>query len=127
MPSIAEIAQARGLYRAGRRLLWECEWTYDGHHARQLLWEAQGGICGCCDRLLLSRYRHPRSGDQDTIDHVWPRGFGGPDKLGNILLLTRNCNNRKGSRPPTARILATLERVNLALGWPAPVFFLRAA
>lgn len=128
MSRAAEQAQARQLLRAGRQLLLAGEWTYDRRHARQLLWEAQDGICACCDRLLLSRYRFPLSGDQDTLDHVWPQGFGGPDKLGNLVLLTRNCNNRKGGRWPTEQDVVMLAAVNRVLGWPTPrIPFLRAA
>lgn len=122
------MAQARGLLRAGQRLLAEGEWSYEPHHARQLLWEAQNGFCGCgCGRLLMSRFRHPNSGDMDTMDHVWPRAFHGPDKLGNLLLLTRNCNRRKDSRPPTLQQQALLAIVNARLGWPPPYLALRWA
>lgn len=113
----------RSLLRAGRDLLAEGEWDYNPRAARHLLWEAQMGVCGCgCERVLMSRYRHPLSGDHDTIDHVWPIGFRGPDKLGNLMLLTRNCNGRKGSRPPTEVQLVLLDIVNAKLGWPAPYY-----
>lgn len=122
------MGRARLLRSAGLWLLSQGEWNYDAKHARVLLWDAQDGRCGCCGRALVPHLRQPRSGDRDTIDHVWPLGVYGPDKLGNILLLTANCNHRKGSRPPPDHLLDTLERVNAALGWPTPRMLLwRAA
>jgi 5-methylcytosine-specific restriction endonuclease McrA len=96
------------------------EYTYQKHAVRELLWQAQGGVCACCDRRLVSRYRYPRSGDHDTLEHVQPRAFGGEDKLGNLVLLTRKCNMRKGQRWPTALEVERLQSINDRLGWPTP-------
>lgn len=107
------------LRKQGLWLLREAEFTWKKSQVRPLLWAAQKGICYCgCGRVLVSHYRDCRSGDRDTIDHVWPTGRGGADALGNIALATHNCNDRKGSRMPTKEQLKSLERINLTLSWP---------
>jgi 5-methylcytosine-specific restriction endonuclease McrA len=91
------------------------------------MWEAQtdlyapGVRCGCgCGRQLVSRKHFPSSGDRDTLDHVWPKAFGGPDSLGNLMLLTRNCNDRKAQARPSTEQIKLLEQINTRLGWPTP-------
>lgn len=114
----------RLLLRAGRRLRSLSEYTYAKADARVLLWQAQGDFCGCgCGRTLVSHLRFPRDGNRDTIDHVWPKAFGGPDKLGNLLLLTRVCNDEKGQRAPSPEQVAVLRAVNARLGWLTPEWF----
>ena len=128
MSLIGRIAAGRQLLRAGQFLNSRGRFNYDPLHARQLLLEAQQGRCACCDRLLMSRWRYPRSGDRDSIDHVWPQGYGGPDCLGNLLLLTTNCNGRKGGRWPDVYQVEVLSCVNRALGWSTPrIPYLQAA
>lgn len=117
-----EEREARHLLRQGQRLLSEAEYTWAKIQVRPLLWAAQDGVCLCCDRKLVSHYRFPLSGDRDTIDHVWSKGTGGPDKLGNLALMTHNCNNRKGSRLPTQQEMEALQAINERLGWPTPWF-----
>lgn len=70
----------------------------------------------------MPHLRYPRSGDRDTLEHVWPKACGGPDTLGNIALATHNCNRRRGSRPPTLEDIRRLHAVNQRLGWPTPMF-----
>lgn len=114
--------EARALLRQGQRLLSEAEYTWAKAQVRTLLWEAQDGLCLCCERRLVSHHRRPRCGDRDTLDHVWPKGAGGPDKLGNLGLMTHNCNHRKGSRLPTRYEMEALQKINERLGWPTPWF-----
>lgn len=114
--------EAHALLRQGQRLLSEAEYTWTKHQARVLLWAAQDGRCYCCDRVLVPHLRDPRSGDRDTLDHVWPLGAQGPDKLGNLALAAHNCNERKGSRLPTEHEQEELSRINERLGWPTPWF-----
>lgn len=38
------------------------------------------------------------SGDDLTLDHIWPWSKGGPDTLNNLRTLCRSCNSRKGAR-----------------------------
>lgn len=96
----------------------EHEWHK--HHVRELLWEAQDGLCLCCGTRLHSRYRYPTDGDRDTIDHVWPKTGGGVDRLGNLALMHFKCNHRKDCRLPTAAEVERLKLVNARLGWPLP-------
>lgn len=114
--------EAQSLLRRGRRLLADAEYTWSKWQARNLLWEAQDGKCLCCGRVLMPHLRYPRSGDRDTLEHVWPKGVGGPDKLGNLALTTHNCNARKGSRLPTYGEIERLDEINRRLGWPTPLF-----
>lgn len=109
------------LRRAGHLARLWSEFNYQRSAARELLWQAQDGYCGCgCCRRLVSHFRHPRSGDRDTFDHVVPRGLHGEDRLGNILLYTVNCNGKKGSRWPTALEADILRAINVKLDWRTP-------
>lgn len=103
------------------------EYVYSNNGARILLWQAQTDLydtgirCGCgCGRPIVPRKRLPRDGCRDTLDHVWPKNLGGPDKLGNLMLLTRICNDRKAAFPPSEYQVELLKRVNRRLGWPTP-------
>lgn len=116
--------EARLLRQQGHRLLWS-EYTWAKPVVRDLLWAVQDGRCLCCERRLQPHLRYPRCGDRDTIDHVWPVGFGGPDRLGNVALMTNNCNNRKGSRLPTQLELDRLRDINRVLGWRMPAIVLK--
>jgi 5-methylcytosine-specific restriction endonuclease McrA len=104
----------------GREMRLRSEWVYDKTFVREVLWPAQQGRCACCARVLTPHRRDPRSGDRDTIDHVLPQGHGGSDRLGNIVLLTHNCNARKAGRWPTPRLIANLIEINRVLGWRTP-------
>lgn len=96
------------------------EFTWEKHHVRELLWQAQDGCCLGCGRPMLPRYRFARSGDADTIDHVWPKGAGGPDKLGNLALMHHKCNVKKKNHLPPPDQIARLRALNYRLGWPTP-------
>ena len=37
-----------------------------------------------------------------SIDHVIPKSRGGTNRLGNVALAHKGCNNYKADRPPTA-------------------------
>lgn len=111
---------ARHLLRAGQAFFRSSEWTYDKAYARDLLWQAQRGVCICCTRRLMPNVRYPNSGDRSTVDHVWPQAFGGPDKLGNLVLLTHNCNARKHQRWPSRQEVEALRAINVQLGWVTP-------
>lgn len=87
-------------------------------HARQLLMEAQEGLCFLCDEPMLSRWRYVDHRDSDTCDHVWPKGYGGHDQPGNLTLTHKKCNGSKGSRFPTRAELGRLKVLNDKLGWP---------
>lgn len=110
--------KADSLRWAGASFLKRYNGRATGKRCRLLLWEAQDGKCICCGGPLLSRLRFPRSGDRDTIDHVWPRQAYGFDGPGNVALMRWKCNNRKGGRLPTPELLRKLDDVNSRLGWP---------
>ena len=89
-----------------------------GGRCRVLLWEAQDGKCLRCGGPMVSRNRFPRSGDRDTVDHVWPKGAYGWDGPGNVCLMHWKCNNRKGSRLPDDELMRKLHDINDRLDWP---------
>lgn len=83
--------------------------------ARHVLCRAQGGICHICGQPL-----DLRGGvfGEFTVDHIWPKRIDARlDKMfGNGLLAHRACNERKGSRAPTACEVLMLFAVNRQLG-----------
>ena len=58
--------------------------------AKEILYEAQAGICNGCDAYM-------RSVDL-TIDHLIPQAQGGDDNLDNLQLLCYRCNNWKRTK-----------------------------
>lgn len=77
-----------------------------------LLYRAQGGHCSICNGRVPSRYL--------TIDHVRPKGTGGFDGPGNVLIAHERCNYQKRANAPKPRSLAMLRQVNALLGWDDP-------
>lgn len=64
--------------------------------------EAQRFMCiGCGKPLNRSKRLNPNSRDAMTIDHVISQSAGGPDRLGNVLVMHMKCNSAKGDRRPT--------------------------
>lgn len=58
-------------------------------------------------------YRCQYCGLQDlalTIDHVQPRSMGGVSSWTNVVTACKECNNRKGNRPPHEADMALLAR-----------------
>jgi 5-methylcytosine-specific restriction endonuclease McrA len=85
---------------------------------RDILYEAQGGLCGLCGEVMKAGLKH-------SLDHVIPRFLGGPDALGNLLLAHGECNGRKSNDAPTGCECVWLLAVNARLGvqpkfWKAP-------
>lgn len=76
---------------------------------RQTLINAQGRLCGICGERMTCR--------QATIDHVRPKGRGGPDRFGNIVAAHAVCNERKSGRKPHGCELIWLDAVNARLGF----------
>lgn len=66
--------------------------------------------CAYCRKALLMNgdRRSPRA---PTLDHVRPRA-NGHSRVGNVVVVHKRCNERKGHRPPTGCELLTLETVN---------------
>lgn len=84
-----------------------------------LLYERQDGVCPYCGRVMtwvpewasarLRRTHHPvvveiRSREA-TLDHVYPRIWGGQYEVANVVAACRSCNSSKGDRivPPGFR------------------------
>lgn len=71
-----------------------------GATIRDVLWEAQDGMCWICGQGMLRKASNaPLS---VSLDHIWPKSLSG--ELGDIgitLLAHRNCNAVRGNPPPT--------------------------
>jgi len=95
--------------------------NFETQNRIEILMQVQGCVCSLCegergpipDRLRgRARLNHPL---RPTIEHTFPTRYGGAWSWGNITVAHARCNNDKGSRPPTEREVAFLERVNAAI------------
>lgn len=50
----------------------------------------KSGRCAYCQSMATNA----------TIDHIWPKGQGGPDTPENVVLACRACNESKANRTP---------------------------
>lgn len=68
-----------------------------------LLNDYQGQRCYLCGSVMApqSDFTAPDVFMQ-SIDHVLPRSKGGTNRLGNVALAHKGCNNHKADRLPTA-------------------------
>ena len=57
----------------------------------QKLFEAQRGLCVCCNKPL---------GDNYHLDHIMPLALGGTNTDDNVQLLLARCNLQKGAKHP---------------------------
>lgn len=60
---------------------------FAGHHTGEdevVLRLIQGNRCAHCE-----------ASNPDTVDHIYPRSFGGPNTADNLQLLCQSCNSRK--------------------------------
>jgi hypothetical protein len=77
------------------------------------LFSVQGSVCSICGRYMRKRHA--------TIDHVIPRGLGGPHHILNWALAHRPCNQRKGCTMPLpdqlARHQVLQRKIRRALFW----------
>lgn len=69
---------------------------------RKRILERDGGRCRHCGVVVreskVDRYdRHPALAE---IDHIVPVALGGPTVPGNLQLLCKTCNRRKGAKAP---------------------------
>jgi 5-methylcytosine-specific restriction endonuclease McrA len=62
-----------------------------------MLIQRDGNLCGICTK--------PVDPSEDSIDHIVPRGMGGPNTAQNIRLTHRTCNNRRPKKPKDLRLL----------------------
>lgn len=58
-----------------------------------------GTNCALCEELLDRRVRDPRATNYITFDHITPRAMGGTDRLDNLRLAHRRCNELRGCDP----------------------------
>lgn len=63
----------------------------------QRLLKLQRGKCACCRENL---------GDDYQLDHIVPLALGGEHSDGNVQLLRRACNARKGAKDPVTYMQA---------------------
>ena len=61
---------------------------------RDGLYVKQRGLCAVCGGPVQ------RKGRQSHVDHVVPLAAGGSVRFGNLQLLCRLCNQRKGAQTP---------------------------
>lgn len=55
--------------------------------------------CYLCGRIL--QFNDSESASQFTIDHIWPRDFGGDSSEENLLPACKDCNNNHKKNYPT--------------------------
>jgi hypothetical protein len=73
--------------------LWEISYGRDGSRApipaevRTVVMDRDGKTCVLCSTT-----------DDLTLDHIVPWSHGGPDTVGNLRVLCRSCNSRRGNR-----------------------------
>lgn len=58
--------------------------------SRLRLYQRFNGICYWCQKRVSFR--------EASRDHIEPKGSGGTDAIGNLLLSCRACNNARGSQ-----------------------------
>jgi 5-methylcytosine-specific restriction endonuclease McrA len=100
--------------------------------AMAFLWTRQAGRCGWCGEPLASNLGYapvsldPKNALVPEIDHIVPRGRGGPDIPDNTQLVHRRCNHQKHmkmtAQAEELAILFTLagEMTPLPTGQPEP-------
>ena len=79
--------------------------TLAGYEAREYLLEKWGRTCAYC-------------GASDVpleIDHIHPRSRGGTDRVSNLTLACRACNQKKGNRPVEEFLAKNPERLSTIL------------
>lgn len=70
---------------------------------RALLCVQQGGVCPLCGNQTVTSALTPRmaaDGDNCEVAHVVPKGSGGHNGLGNIVLAHTKCNRDMGRQTP---------------------------
>lgn len=68
-----------------------------------MLNDYQGRRCYLCGELMASQSDMTAPDVfMQSIDHVLPRSNGGTNRLGNVALAHKGCNNFKADRLPTA-------------------------
>jgi 5-methylcytosine-specific restriction endonuclease McrA len=76
-----------------------------GYEVREYLLEKWGHRCAYCDN----------AGVPLQIDHIVSRAQGGSDRVSNLTLACRRCNQRKGSQPVSQFLAHDRDRLNSLL------------
>lgn len=72
---------------------YEARFKFSKEEHREILYRRQGGRCPICTERLGKKYRDSRF---LSLDHRIPQSHGGGDELGNLDLVHKHCNARKG-------------------------------
>ena len=68
-----------------------------------ILSDYQNHKCYLCGELMAPRSEmFAHDSVMPSLDHVMPKCRGGTNRLGNVALAHKRCNNRKADRLPTA-------------------------
>jgi HNH endonuclease len=68
-----------------------------------MLREYQDDLCYLCGHKMAAQSDILAPDvEMQSIDHVVPKSRGGTNRLGNVALAHKGCNNYKADRPPTA-------------------------
>lgn len=62
------------------------------------LWKRQKGVCWICSGYMNAADRTGPNGA--TVDHVIPRSLGGGNRIHNLKLACRSCNEAKANMMP---------------------------
>lgn len=81
-----------------------------------LLW-AQDGICPGCGGYM-SPNAAPLSRGFPTLDHITPRAQQGDNRIENLLVKHRRCNERRGDAPAKPRDYQMLAKVQARFAEP---------
>lgn len=61
------------------------------------LYQEQEGRCFHCERPTTLDPEHVNRVDAATLDHIWPRGKGGGNRVWNFVMACRGCNFERGN------------------------------
>ncbi len=96
----------------------ECQQgTLAGYEVRECLLEKWGRKCACCGATNVPL----------QVDHVRPKARGGSDRVSNLALACRSCNQAKGAQPVEAFLARRPERLRKVLAQAKAPLFAAAA
>ena len=84
---------------------------------KRILHVAQDDTCAGCGQKFGLKIRAPYSPLYPTLDHVQARAARGPNKIENLLLKHRRCNEARADAPPTGCDLLWQQVVIAKVEW----------